>query len=65
LGPPVAAILTGGDVSDVRRYAPGLAVLGPGPKVLLGDKDYDADSYIGCTLIASTRLWVRRFVNTT
>ena len=118
-------VLTGGEVSDVKGYAPVTAEPGPEPKVLMGDKGYDADailadleqrgiaaiipprrsrmvqrpidghlyalrnlvercfsklkhsrrlatrydktadSYIGFILVASTRLWVRHFVNTT
>ena len=118
-------VLTGGEVSDVKGYAPVMAEPGPEPKVLMGDKSYDADailadledrgiaavippkrnrkvqpiidghlyalrnpvercfsklkhsrrlaarydktadSYIGFILIASTRLWVRHFVNRT
>src|SRR5271156_6383867 len=125
LGLPVAVVLTGGEVSDVRGYAPVMAEPGPTPKVLLGDKGYDADailadlegrgiaavippkrnrkvqpiidghlyalrnlvercfsklkhsrrlatrydktadSYLGFILVASTRLWVRHFVNRT
>jgi transposase len=125
LGLPVAVVLTGGEVSDVKGYGPVMAEPGPQPKVLLGDKGYDADailadledrgiaavipprrnrrvqpvidghiyalrnlvercfsklkhsrrlatrydktadSYIGFILIASTRLWVRHFVNRT
>jgi transposase len=118
-------VLTGGEVSDVKGYGPVMAEPGPEPKVLMGDKGYDADailadledrgiaavippkrnrkvqpiidghlyalrnlvercfsklkhsrrlatrydktadSYIGFILIASTRLWVRHFVNRT
>ena len=39
-------VLTGGEVSDVKGYAPVMAEPGPEPKVLLGDKGYDADSFI-------------------
>ena len=35
-------VLTGGEVSDVKSYAPVMAEPGPEPKVLLGDKKYDA-----------------------
>jgi transposase len=122
---PVAVVLTGGEVSDVKGYGPVMAEPGPEPKVLLGDKGYDtdailadleakgvaaiippkrnrkvqpiidghlyalrnlvercfsklkhsrrlatrydktADSYLGFILVASIRLWVRRFVNRT
>jgi transposase len=41
-GLPVAAIVTGGEVSDFKGYAPVMAD-GPGPKVLIGDKGYDTD----------------------
>lgn len=118
-------VLTGGEISDVKGYGPVMAEPGPEPKVLLGDKGYDADailadledrgmaavippkrnrkvqpiidghlyalrnlvercfsklkhsrrlatrydktadSYIGFILVASTRLWVRHFVNRT
>ena len=46
LGLPVAVILTGGEVSDVKGYAPVMAEPGPQPKVLLGDKGYDADAIL-------------------
>ena len=46
LGLPVAVILTGGEVSDVKDYAPVMAEPGPQPKVLLGDKGYDADAIL-------------------
>ncbi len=118
-------VLTGGEVSDVKGYAPVMAEGGPQPHVLLGDKGYDtdailddltargiaavippkrnrkvqrvidgylyalrnlvercfsklkhsrrlatrydktADSYLGFILVASARLWIRHFVNTT
>ena len=90
-------VLTGGEVCDVKGYTPIMAEPGPEPKVLPGDKGYDADailsdleeraiaaiippkrsrrlatrydktadSYIGFILIASTRLWVRHFVDRT
>ncbi|MCA3740505.1 hypothetical protein [Phenylobacterium sp.] len=45
--------------SDVQGCGPVMAEPGPEPKVMLGDQGYDAD----VILIASTRLWVRRFVN--
>ena len=37
-------VLTGGEVSDVKGYGPVMAEPGPQPKVLLGDKGYDADA---------------------
>ena len=51
LGLPVAVVLTGGEVSDVKGYAPVMAEPGPTPKVLLGrvllgDKGYDADAIL-------------------
>jgi transposase len=46
LGLPVAVILTGGQVSDIKGYAPLMAEDGPKPKVMLGDKGYDADSIL-------------------
>ena len=36
-------VLTGGEVSDVKGYAPVMAEPGPEPKVLMGDKGYDAN----------------------
>ena len=39
-------VLTGGEVSDVKGYAPVMAEPGPEPKVLLGDKGYDADAIL-------------------
>ena len=39
-------ILTGGEVSDVKGYAPLMAEPGPEPKVLMGDKGYDADAIL-------------------
>lgn len=39
-------VLTGGEVSDVKGYAPLMAEPGPEPKVLLGDKGYDADAIL-------------------
>ncbi len=39
-------VLTGGEVSDVKGYAPVMAEPGPKPKVLLGDKGYDADAIL-------------------
>jgi len=46
LGLPVAVVLTGGQVSDVKGYAPVMAQPGPEPKIMLGDKGYDADSIL-------------------
>jgi transposase len=43
LGLPVAVVLSGGQVSDVKGYAPVMAQPGPEPKIMLGDKGYDAD----------------------
>ena len=42
-GLPVAAVVTGGEVSDFKGYHPLLAEPGPEPKVLIADKGYDAD----------------------
>ena len=42
----MAVILTGGEVSDVKGYAPVMAEPGPEPKVLMGDKGYDADAIL-------------------
>jgi len=42
----VAVVLTGGEVSDVRGYGPVMDEPGPAPKVLLGDKGYDADAIL-------------------
>jgi transposase len=39
-------VLTGGQVNDVKGYAPLMAEGGPQPKVLLGDKGYDADTIL-------------------
>jgi transposase len=44
LGLPVALVVTGGEVSDVKGYAPVMAE--PGPKVLIADKGYDADAIL-------------------
>ena len=43
LGLPVAVTLSGGQVSDVKGYAPVMDEPGPQPRVLLADKGYDAD----------------------
>lgn len=39
-------VLTGGEVSDVKGYGPVMAQPGPAPKVLLGDKGYDANAIL-------------------
>jgi transposase len=39
-------VLTGGEVSDVKGYAPVMAEPGPARSVLLGDKGYDADAIL-------------------
>ena len=46
MGLPVAVVLTGGEVSDVKGYGPVMAEPGPKPNVLLGDKGYDADAIL-------------------
>ncbi len=46
MGLPVAVVLTGGQVNDVKGYAPVMAEPGPVPNVLLGDKGYDADAIL-------------------
>jgi transposase len=46
LGLPVALVVTGGEVSDVKGYAPVMAEPGPEPKVLIADKGYDADAIL-------------------
>ena len=46
MGLPVAVVLTGGEVCDVKGYSPLMAEPGPLPKVLLGDKGYDADAIL-------------------
>ncbi len=46
MGLPVAVVLTGGQVNDVKGYAPVMAEPGPVPKLLLGDKGYDADAIL-------------------
>jgi transposase len=40
-------VLTGGEASDVKGYGPVMAEPGPQPKVMLGDKGYDADAILG------------------
>ena len=42
----MAVVLTGGQVSDVKGFAPVMAQPGPAPKVVLGDKGYDADAIL-------------------
>jgi transposase len=44
LGLPIAAVLTGGEVHDLKGFEPLLAEPGPHPRVLLADKGYDADA---------------------
>jgi transposase len=39
-------VLTGGEASDVKGYTPVMDEPGPEPKVLLGDKGYDADAIL-------------------
>ncbi len=39
-------VLTGGEVSDVKGYGAVMAEPGPEPKVMLGDKGYDADAIL-------------------
>ncbi len=46
LGLPVAITLTGGEVSDVKGYAPVMDEPGPKPKVVIADKGYDADAIL-------------------
>jgi hypothetical protein len=43
MGLPIAFALTGGEVSDFKGYLPVMNADGPAPKVLLGNKGYDAD----------------------
>ena len=43
MGLPTAFALTGGEVSDFKGHLPVMNAEGPAPKVLLGDKGYDAD----------------------
>ncbi len=43
---PLAVVLTGGEVSDVKRYGPVMDEPGPAPKVVLADKGYDADAIL-------------------
>ena len=45
LGNPLALSLTGGQVHDIKEAEKLLALVKPG--ALLGDKGYDADSFIG------------------
>ena len=46
LGLPVAVVLTGDEVSGVKGYMPVMSEPGPQPKVLLGDKGYDAEAFL-------------------
>ncbi len=46
MGLPVAVVLTGGEFSDVRGYAPVMAEPVPEPKVLLDDKGYHANAIL-------------------
>lgn len=46
MGLPVAIVLTGGETSDVKGYAPLMDEPGPAPRVLMGDKGYDADAIL-------------------
>lgn len=42
-GLPIAAEISGGEVSDYKGYGPVMEAGGPEPKVLLADRGYDAD----------------------
>ena len=44
MGLPIAAVLTGGEVHDIKGFAPLMAEPGPYPRVVLADKGYDADA---------------------
>jgi transposase len=44
MGLPVAVVLTGGEVHDIKGFEPLMAESGPNPRVLLADKGYDADA---------------------
>ena len=46
IGLPVAITLTGGEVSDVKGYAPVMDEPGPRPKVVIADKGYDANDIL-------------------
>lgn len=46
MGLPIAFALSGGEASDFKGYLPVMNADRPAPKVLLGDKGYDAD-FIG------------------
>lgn len=59
MGADEIARLRRATVSDVQGCTPVMAEPRPEPKVMLGDPGYDAD----VILIASTKLWVRRFVD--
>ena len=43
MGLPIVFVLTGGEVSDFKGYLPVVNAHGLTPKVLLGNKGYDAD----------------------
>lgn len=43
LGLPVAVVLTGGQVSDVKGFNPLMSEPGRHPKVMIGDQGYDAN----------------------
>jgi transposase len=43
MGLPIAASLSGGETSDFKGYIPVMEAGGPPPRVLLGDKGYDAN----------------------
>jgi transposase len=44
MGLPVAVVLTGGEVHDIKGFEPLMAEPGPDPRVVLADKGYDADA---------------------
>jgi transposase len=44
MGLPVAVVLTGGEVHDIKGFEPLMAEPGPNPRVVLADKGYDADA---------------------
>jgi transposase len=46
LGLPVAIVLSCGEASDMKGYAPVMDEPGPAPKVLIADKGYDSDAII-------------------
>ena len=45
-GLPVAVVLSGGEVSDIKGCGPVMAEPGPQPSVVLADKRYDADAIL-------------------